>query len=232
MKNINCRGPKCRERLVENYIIKPTAHTKLLEGQSKQSCTGQILKDTYYLFEYVNKHDPTDSGGFYCGYHAAEHFLNLIQHDGLPLFNPLIQDIITTENSNKSNENSNKTNENNNKSINEVSAFNSSENSKDKKKWNHTAKQLYNAINLLIICWDTPIYGPLAKYKADLEKYYYCEPFFERIKFVNRIIGKDYKNRTLTQMLNDLRKNNPKLKHFQFDLLEEKLRERGIESRF
>jgi hypothetical protein len=32
--------------------------------------------------------------------------------------------------------------------------------------------------------------------------------------------------------LNDLRKNNPKLKHFQFDLLEEKLRERGIESRF
>ena len=60
----------------QNFIHHPTPHTKLLEGQRKQSCTGQILKDTYYLFEYVNKHNPNDTGAFYCGYHAPELFLN------------------------------------------------------------------------------------------------------------------------------------------------------------
>jgi len=203
----NCRGEKCREEKVKEYEIIPLSHSKLLIGQQKKSCTGDILTDSYYLFEYKKKIDPSDTGGFYCGSHAAKHFLQLINHPGLPLFNPLSQLGVTNAQT--------------------VSSYSSV-----KKKWDPKAKELYDAINLLIICWDTPIYGALAKIKAGLEKFPDKEPFDKKILFVNNVIKKDARKRVLTQMLNDLRNLNPSLRQFTFNQLNAVLNSKNVDSYF
>ena len=216
MKTIYCRGPECRENIVKTYIVRPTAHSKLLNGQSKQSCTGQVLTDTYYSFECINRVNPKDVRILFCGYRAAEHFLELINHEGLPLFDPLQSDFTSAANQSKSS----------------PQEKGDTINTRITKKWNDEAKQLYEAINLLVMCWNASIYGRLAKYKEDLEKFRDYKPYLERVEYVNSIITKDFKKRTLTQMLDDLRKDNPKLKQFKFDLLDKMLNEKGIVSKF
>ncbi|MFJ7308843.1 hypothetical protein [Peribacillus frigoritolerans] len=167
-----------------------------------------MLTDSYYSFEFKSKTDKNDVGGFYCGSHAAAHFLNLINRPALPIFNPLKSHSSTTISTNTSN------------------------NTDKQFKWDPTALELYNAINLLIICWNKPIYGQLAKFKNDLEKYYSNEPFVYRIQKVNDIIGKDIKKRTLTTMINELHRNNPDMKSFTFNKLNEVLARLNIKSNF
>ena len=90
MTNFTCRGTACREKLVKQYKLTPIAYVKLLEGQSKTSCTGSLLTDAYYLFEYQHKSQPNDTGSFYCGSAAAQHFLKLIRCKPLSVFDPFV----------------------------------------------------------------------------------------------------------------------------------------------
>lgn len=208
---MQCRGAKCREELAKKYTIIPRSHTKLLNGQEKRSCTGKLLTDSYYLFEYINKSDPNDTGGFYCGSHAAAHFLKLINSPGLSEFNPLKSPPIS---SNKGAQN------------------NQGQGGNQAKQWNQTALELYNAINLLIICWDKPIYGRLAKIKEELVQFCDKEPFDWKVQYVNNIIGKDGKKRSLSTMVHDLRIKNPDIKNFTFENLNEVLKKQKIDSNF
>lgn len=204
---MKCRGEKCREELVKKYTITPRSHTKLLNGQKKKSCTGDLLTDSYYSFEFISKSDSTDVGGFLCGSHAAAHFLQLINKPELPLFNPLTSP------------------------TNSPGSRKHKEGSKGK-VWNPIALELYNAINLLIICWDKPIYGKLAKIKSETEKFYYVAPFDWKVKQVNKIIGKDVKKRSLTEMIQTLTSENPNLKHYSFGSLDEILDKHEMKSNF
>ncbi|MGX1195983.1 hypothetical protein [Metabacillus sp. SLBN-84] len=204
---LKCRGSKCREQLVKQYKIIPRSHTKLLNGQVKKSCTGDILIDSYYSFEYTSRVDSMDKGGFFCGSHATKHFLQLISHPGLAEFNPLSSFGKPTDSYLSSNSNKNK-------------------------RWDPTAKELYNAINLLIICWDKPIYGKLAVIKEGLEKFPDKSSFCEKIKHVNAIISKDSRKRTLSTMLTELKKTNPTLKTYKFNLLNTELYDMKIPSNF
>ncbi|MBX8945870.1 hypothetical protein [Lysinibacillus sp. K60] len=218
---LNCREEHRREEIVEKYNIKLIAHTKLLKGQDKISCAGAKCTNKYYTFQYENKKDKYDNGSFFCGAEAAKSFIRLANLEPIKIFNPLSGEN-TRELDDETPHNENST----------EGTDNSAKDDDYKNKWNPTAKQLHTAINLIIVCWDIPIYGKLARYKADVMKYKYREPFFERIEFVNDVIAKDKKNRTLTQMVDDLRTDNPTLKHFNFDLLEEKLTVKGIKSNF
>ncbi|WP_197143239.1 hypothetical protein [Lysinibacillus sphaericus] len=209
----SCRGKARREEIVKQYNLKIIAHTKLLNGQSKKSSAGGECTDEYYTFQYENKNQAKkyDNGTFLCGYAAAEHFMALTNLEDIPLFNPLLG----------------------------ISSSNTTESSsggiappRDDMKWNPIAEQFHNAINLIIVCWNTPIYGKLARYKADVMKYYYNYPADWKIESLNDVIGKDKKNRTLTKMVEDLRIDNPTLKHFSFDLLEAKLSAMDIKSNF
>lgn len=214
IKSFNCRGEECRKNIVKRYDLKLIAHTKLLNGQSKKSCAGVLLTDTYYTFEYKDKTNKLIEGSFFCGHVVAKNFMELANITPIPIFNPLSIERGDNES--------------------EETASNEESSSKDdyKKKWNPIAKQLYNAINLIIVCWNTPIYGKLARFKSDLLKYKYAKPYLDRIKFVNDVIAKDSKKRTLTQMLVELRVQNPTLKHFDFQLLFEELKAFDVESNF
>lgn len=89
MTLLKCKGSECREKLVREYNLDPRAHTKLLNGQEKISCTGYPLKEAYYTFEYTSKTNPAEKNSLFCGSHAAKHFLQLLNIPELPIYNPL-----------------------------------------------------------------------------------------------------------------------------------------------
>ena len=203
-----CRGEKTREQIVKEYDLKPVAHVKLLNNKTIKSETGNLLTDSYYLFAYKRKNDKEYTKTFFCGSHAAEHFINLIKAEKLPLFNPFKNSDSSLHTETKGGRGS------------------------DKKKWNETAKQLYEAINLIIICWDTVPGIPLMSIKGTIEKFYFKEPFLSEVKGVNTIIKKDFQKRTLSKMISDLRSKNDNIREFDFSLLNKMLKDNEIESAF
>ncbi|OCH19806.1 hypothetical protein [Aliivibrio sp. 1S128] len=175
---MKCRGTESRQRIVDNYIIKPVAHVKLLNGQQKLSCTSITLTNSYYCFDYVSRTEPLDKGTFYCGDHAANEFLELAELVPLPLFNPLVSD----------------------------GTGGGGNGDTSTKKLDPLAKELNTAINMLVVCWDVVPGGPLADIQATLRQYYYSTPFPSKVKAVNTIIGRD--GRTLQEMIDTLRGTN------------------------
>ena len=137
---MDCRGPKRRVEITKKYHLKPIAHTKLINGYQLSSCTGRLLTDSYYSFRYENKADKSDTGTFYCGKPTGEHFMKLLKIQPLGMFNPL-----STSNSGSYTTSTQTTNTN--------------------LTWNPLAKELYTAINLLIIYWgNRPVTGFLADF--------------------------------------------------------------------
>ncbi|MGY5345906.1 hypothetical protein ACXFAU_26045 [Paenibacillus glucanolyticus] len=194
--------------MVQEYNIKPIAHVRLLNGQKRQSCTKDLLTDSYYCFSYKAK-DSYVTGTFLCGTYAANHFLELIQHPKLKVFDPLVSENVGTMTSNGTNRD---------RGLNDT--------------WHPTAKQLFNAINLIVICWGQVPGGVLQKIKNEIEKNKNREPLPGQIKAINTIISRDSKGRTLQQMLDDLRKNNNMIRDFHFNLLNESLIKNEVEPSF
>lgn len=207
-KTLLCRSSKVREKMVQEYNIKPIAHVRLLNGQKRQSCTKDLLTDSYYCFSYKAK-DSDVTGTFLCGTYAANHFLELIQHPKLKVFDPLVSENVGTITSNGTNRD---------RGLNDT--------------WHPTAKQLFNAINLIVICWGQVPGGVLQKIKNEIEKNKNREPLPGQIKAINTIISRDSKGRTLQQMLDDLRKNNNMIRVFHFNLLNESLIKNEVEPSF
>jgi hypothetical protein len=203
-----CRSSAVREKLVKEYNIKPIAHVRLLNGQERRSCTNDMLTDSYYCFTYRAKEsDVTDT--LLCGTHAANHFLELIHHPKLKIFDPSASEATVTGT---------------NGGINGNTGGNVS--------WHPTRKQLFNAINLIIICWRQVPGGVLQKIKEEIEGSRSQEPLPRQIKAINTIISRDHKGRTLQQMLEELRNNNNNIRAFSFNLLKEALIKNGVTESF
>lgn len=166
------------------------------------------LTDVYYTFQYKHKKNLSDIGAFFCGHRAAKDFLQLANIAALPLFNPLRMETVPTGNPNTNAQ--------------QAEALG----------WHPVAKELYEAINLLIICWNTPIYGVLTDIKRGLLNYRNYEPFPNKIKTVNKIIGADSRKRSLIQMIDELREANPNFKVYTFDELNKILALEDIKSNF
>ncbi|WP_263108856.1 hypothetical protein [Xanthomonas oryzae] len=201
-----CRGADTRQQIVKNYELHPIAHVQLLAGQIKKSCTGDELTKAYYCFYYKSRQD-SGTGTITCGEHAADHFLQLIGHAGLPLFNPL-----ASQGGNGGTSTSGTT-------------------KGPQKNWDVAAKQLYNSINLLVVCWSSPPGPALFDIKSKLEKFSDRPPLPSQVKAINTIIGKDVKKRTMAQMVSELAKNNS-LKPYSFSHLDAILAAEGVASNF
>lgn len=203
---MNCRGEDTREQIVKDYFVKPVDHLRLLNGKSKRSDAEVELSDQYYIFKCVSKTNSKIVDTIICGKYAAEHFLRLTGEDDLPLFDPLKSDLPhNLGKPRRSNPNPD--------------------------KWNKEAKQLYNATQWLIICWDITPHGAITDIKDKLLKFHSRQPLLSQIKAVNTIISKDREHRTLTQMINEFRAMND-LKEYDFSLLGNRLREADIQSHF
>ncbi|WOB25911.1 hypothetical protein NYR95_19895 [Xanthomonas dyei] len=201
-----CRGEDTRRDIVKNYELHPLAHVHLLAGQIKKSCTGDELTKAYYCF-YYKARQGSDTGTITCGEHAADHFLQLIGHAGLPLFNPLVSHGGTGGTSTNGTPQG------------------------LQKKWDVAAKQLHDSINLLVVCWSSPPGPALFDIKSKLEKFSDRPPLPSQVKAINTIIGKDVKKRTLSQMVSELAKQNS-LKPYSFSQLDAILATEGVKSNF
>ena len=199
---MNCRGHEARQKIVADYEVQPQAHIKLLANQQKHSDAGAIIEDEYYVFSAKRKSDGKNEV-IQCGMGAARDFLELINHKGLPLFNPLVGDPYVNNRPERVNRGI----------LNSQTA-----------KWNETAKQLYNAIMWLIILWDAKPDTPLFDFKDEVCKYKNCEPFESKIKRVNTVIKNGGKGKMLTDMINSYRKdNNIRDDICNFDILQNKI---------
>lgn len=138
----------------------------------------------------------------------AKKFLELLRLDPLPLFNPLQQNA--------------EHNEARQNVINPSIA---------NKEWHTEAKQLHNAINLIIVCWNRPIGGALLDIKTKLERFYDKEPFISQIKAINTILSYDREGRTLSQQIAELAQGN-NIRNFTFDALNKRLGNEKINSNF
>lgn len=207
----HCRGRERREELVKYYDILPVSHIKLLKGQTKQSAAGGEIVDTYYTFTYAHKFDENDKGVFFCGYYAAEHFLELTNQKPLPVFNPLKVDLLLP---------------------NEVVDNNTDESPntrKPRRVWHPVAKELYIALSIFTQYRDQPLHSDLAKYQMDLMKYYFYEPSFKRINHINNVFGKWG---TLQVIIQKLRKDNPNFNDYPFPLIEQILNNKNRKNNF
>lgn len=202
---MNCRGHKTRQRIVQEYEVQPEAHIKLLANQTKRSDARATIEEEYYVFSAIRKSDGKREV-IQCGMGAAKDLLQLINHKGLPLFNPLVGNKGPKASGPKKDKGDMIESKN--------------------KKWNRTAKQLYNAIMWLIILWDAKPDTPLFEFKEEVIKYKNYEPFESKIKRVNTAIKNGGKNRTLTDMIKDYNKdNNIRDTVCDFELLKKKINE-------
>lgn len=196
---MDCRSTEKRQWIIQNYNVEPVAHIQLLSGQIKHSDAGATIEKDYYIFEAVNKVSE-EKKIIQCGMGASRDFLKLLNHRGLPLFNPL----------HGHNENG----------CNDRRRGTAVGSGKNQELWNPVAKQLYNAIMWLIIAWDAKPGTPLFEFRSDIIKYKGIEPFSWKVKRVNSAIKNGGKGRTLTEIIDDFRTNNDIRNDLcQFDLL-------------
>lgn len=201
---MNCYKHEKRVQITNNYNIECVAHIRLLNGQTIRSDANKDIIDTYYIFRCVNKNNKNDVDRIICGTTAAKDFLQLAGLTAPPIFNML------HDSSSGSASNSNGTI------------------SKQTDIWNESAKQLYNAIMILITAWNLKP-GPIYKYLENAKRYKYCVPFVNRVDQINQIIHRH--NTSLRNIINTLAQNND-IKNYEFNLLEDILHHDKILSYF
>lgn len=179
----SCWGSEAKQRIVNEYNLEPIIYVKLLEGQERQGCCG-VVTDKYYFFEATHK-ITNEVENLIVGYNCAEQLLDLIGHERLRLFNPI---------QGENNGNGGGGQGGNNTAMAPIN------------------KELSNAIHLLCCAWGRVPSGSL---KSNLD---YIRSIPERptndftITNFNRIVSYDNQGRTLTQIINDLRVDNPNLR--------------------
>ena len=190
----SCWGTEAKQKIVDEYNLEPIIYVKLLDGQERQGCCG-VVTDKYYFFEAIHK-TTNEVENLIAGYICAEQLLDLIGHTKLTLFNPL---------QGKNNGNNGGGQGGNNTPMAPIN------------------RELMNAINLLCCAWGRV---PNRSLKSNLD-YIRSIPKrptndFTIINF-NHIVSYDIQKRTLTQIINDLRIDNPNLRQFSFENMKEVL---------
>lgn len=184
---MDCRSTERRQWIVNNYNVVPVAHIQLLAGQIKRSDAGAVIENDYYIFNATNKVSGRREI-IQCGMGAARDFLRLIEHDGLPLFNPLHGEGGAGGHGGG--------NPGGNGGRRPAGA------------WNPIAQQLFNAIMWIILIIDAEPDTPIFDIREKVYKYKDREPFASQVKAVNTIIGKNLGGKTLTEAIDELRENN------------------------
>lgn len=185
---MDCRSIEKRQWIIENYNVTPVAHIQLLAGQTKHSDAGKIIQNDYYIFEAVDKSNG-EKEIIQCGMGAARDFLRLLNHKGLPIFNPLHRGELVGGGENGR-------------------ARAGGDVRRGETNWNPIARQLYNAIMWIIIIIDAKPDTPIFEIRDKVYRYKDREPFSKQIRAVNTIIRKNLPNTTLTEAINNLRVEN------------------------
>ena len=182
---MECRSTERREWIVNNYNVIPVAHIQLQVGQTKHSDAGAMIENDYYIFHAIDK--VSGRGEIIqCGMGAARDFLRLIKHKPLPLFNPLHGEA----------------------GVGGHGGVGGYGGRRPAEVWNPIAKQLFNAIMWIIIIIDAEPNTPIFDIREKVYRFKNKEPFSSQVKAVNTIIRKNLGEKTLTEAINELRRDN------------------------
>ena len=198
LNHLKCRREDRRRQIVSEYNMEVIIFTRLLNGETRTSDTGDTLTDVYYEFLCTKKDNEKEKYIIICGRPTGKNFIELAGLENPRFFDPYVGILNNERNNNEGNKG--------NRNV--------------QKRWNPLAIELYNAINLLAISWGKTLYGRLLKIKQDVEKYYYQEPFESKIEYVNSCIGYDSKKRKLSDMIEELREQGNNIREFEFPLIE------------
>lgn len=205
---MDCRGEDTRRQIVEEYNVVPVAYIQLLAGQIKHSDAGGNIKNDYYIFNAVHKTNGNREV-IQCGMRAARDFLRLLNHGGLPIFNPLHEE---GGDDPQGGAGIGRHNGGDPQSREDRGRRNSA--------WNLVARQLYNAIMWVIIIIKASPNTPIFDIRQRVYNFRDREPFESQVKGVNKIISRTMQGKTLTEAINELRaKNNIRDELCQFDIL-------------
>ncbi len=128
---------------------------------------------------------------------AARDFLRLLNHRGLPVFNPLHGeggDGLQGEEGIGGNDVGNPQGR--------------EDRGRRTPEWNLVARQLYNAIMWVIIIIEASPNTPIFNIRERVYNFRDREPFESQVKSVNKIINRTMQGRTLTEAINELRADN------------------------
>lgn len=207
MSFANCRGDKAKSEIVSVYNLKPVVYIRLLNNQRIDGCCGPIT-DKYYLFEAEHR-ETKILENFCVGYDCGDQFLRLINHPPVQLFNPFKAETgVKVGNGNSGNDDG-----------------------VNRQAFDPLNKELKNAIHILCSAWGGKApQGGLRQFLEYINKNPSRRTNSFAITGFNRIVGKDAKGRTLTQIIEDVRSENPNLREFTFPLMKQVLAEEGCSS--
>lgn len=190
-----CRTPKVRREIVEKYNVSPIGIYRVLGDSPMRSCAERDIAKLYYQFHYVHKEIKNDEGFFICGNGAGSHFKELIGISKMPIFNPL-KDVGEETNSTDGDR---------------IISSNSME-------LNPVARELRNAINIILLSWNKKPSDIMIMQKILIKttKKPKQEPTKYNIKAINTIVSRDYKRRSLPEIVSDLKIKYPNFKDYSF----------------
>lgn len=189
---MKCRTPETRVKIVEDYSIKPIGKFKVL-GKSVTSCTNDPITDYYYQFQYIHKNNKKHEGIMTCGNHAANHFMELIGIENIPTFDPLINDRATI-----------------------IEGHEGTTSLSNNVKWDPVAKELYHAINIILLSWKTDSSGAMQEILIKIANDPSKRPLNANVKAVNTVISRDTKKKSLPDMVADLKVRHSSFKSYSF----------------
>lgn len=186
----DCRGLEAKKSIIEKYTIRILYRwTVLNQKEPLGGCCG-ALTDEAYTFEYEDKANAKISGTFHVGYHCAEQFLNLLNLPKPPLVNLL-------------------------RTLGSGGAKLRDPTGADKAAADRTLHPLNREVELAAViilqAWGEDPREPI----RDTLKALRARPLVpvqdSRIKALITVISHDQQHRTLAQMAQDLRKDNPEM---------------------
>ena len=195
-RNLLLWGDEARTKTAELYYVRAINHLKLLPGQRVFGECGDLTERCYVL-ELCRK--ETGLKKIYnVGYRVAEDLLDKTGQPYLPVF-----DLLKSENGGSGREGRGRGRGVSN--VERLSPLN---------------REFFNAINIVLIAWKVEEPGDL--FKDCLAYLNSCPGLDTKEGFIlkfNSAISKDGKQRTLTQMLEDVRKEYGDVRNFTFPLM-------------
>ncbi|MFD1295038.1 MULTISPECIES: hypothetical protein [Lysobacter] len=204
----NVLGDERKRELLAQYELEPLIHARLLNGARLMCCCGKPLGTDYYRFDAFNRSTAEQEGIVYAGSTGntgcAARLMTLAadrgEHIGkLPLFDPLEL----------------------------PAAFRVRSEARGRARdpmahWDPFNRELFNAIHLTLIAWNTSPGRVLARLLRELRLTPERRLHDWKAESFNTVLG--FGPRTLTQMIASLRQSNPTLQRFEFPELQAALR--------
>lgn len=210
---MNAKGENTRKRICDEYEVTPVSHMMLLPGQVIHGDAGKDITKSYYVFSAIRNEEEDH---IVVGERAASSFLKILDHESLPIFNPLhLEERNYVNNQNRNNDNAN--------------------NNEQRDEWNQLSRQLYNACNLYAMITGAKVYYGILDIARKVYSFRSGDKYIlEKILSANRYLEKCFETREEDSLTELIRKSNYNFREnfIDFGLINDELRKQGETSYF